>query len=78
KILAMLVKEGHFSHIGISECNADTLRKAHAVHPIAAVEIEISPFSYDHNQKNVLTAAAELGISVIAYSPLGRGLISGK
>ncbi|CAK5279735.1 unnamed protein product [Mycena citricolor] len=78
KTLATLVREGHFSHIGISECNADTLRKAHAVHPIAAVEIEISPFSYDHNQKKVLAAAAELGVSVIAYSPLGRGLIAGK
>ncbi|CAK5279795.1 unnamed protein product [Mycena citricolor] len=78
RILATLVKEGHFSHIGISECNADTLRKAHAVHPIAAVEIEISPFSYDHNQKKVLAAATELGVSVIAYSPLGHGLISGK
>ncbi|KAJ7159013.1 aldo/keto reductase [Mycena crocata] len=76
--LVTLVKEGKFAHIGLSECNADTLRKAHAVHPITAVEIEISPFSYEENQKKVIAAAAELGISVLAYSPLGRGLLTGK
>ncbi|KAJ7645830.1 aldo/keto reductase [Mycena rosella] len=76
--LVALVKEGKFSHIGLSECNADTLRKAHALHPVTAVEIEISPFSYEENQKKVIAAAAELGISVLAYSPLGRGFIAGK
>ncbi|KAJ7150916.1 aldo/keto reductase [Mycena crocata] len=76
--LSALVKEGKFSHIGLSECNADTLRKAHAVHPVAAVEIEISPFSYEENQKRVIDTAAELGISVCAYSPLGRGFLTGK
>ncbi|KAJ7451038.1 aldo/keto reductase [Mycena latifolia] len=76
--LVTLIKEGKFSHIGLSECNADTLRKAHAIHPVTAVEIEISPFSYEENQKKVIATAAELGISVLAYSPLGRGFIAGK
>ncbi|KAJ7724992.1 NADP-dependent oxidoreductase domain-containing protein [Mycena maculata] len=60
--LAALVKEGKISHIGLSECNADTLRKANAV----------------ENQKKVIATAAELGISVLAYSPLGRGILAGK
>jgi len=76
--LVTLIKEGKFSHIGLSECNADTLRKAHAIHPVTAVEIEVSPFSYEENQKKVIATAAELGISVIAYSPLGRGFLAGK
>ncbi|KAJ7451035.1 aldo/keto reductase [Mycena latifolia] len=76
--LVTLIKEGKFSHIGLSECNADTLRKAHAIYPVTAVEIEISPFSYEANQKKVIATAAELGISVLAYSPLGRGFIAGK
>ncbi|KAJ7652126.1 aldo/keto reductase [Mycena polygramma] len=78
KTLVTLVNEGKFSHIGLSECKAETLRKAHAIHPITAVEIEVSPFSYEENQKKVITTAAELGISVIAYSPLGRGVLGGN
>ncbi|KAJ7508514.1 aldo/keto reductase [Mycena galericulata] len=81
KTLSALVKEGKISHVGLSECNANTLRKAHAVYPVTAVEIEISPFSYEdseENQKKVIATAAELGISVIAYSPLGRGVLAGK
>ncbi|KAJ7455942.1 aldo/keto reductase [Mycena galericulata] len=78
KTLSALVKEGRISHIGLSECNAGTLRKAHAVYPVTAVEIEISPFSYEENQRKVIATAAELGISVIAYSPLGRGVLAGK
>lgn len=66
--MTALVKEGKFSHIGLSECSADTLRKAHAIHPVTAVEIEVSPFSYEENQKKVIATAAELGISVLAYS----------
>ncbi|KAJ7924334.1 aldo/keto reductase [Mycena leptocephala] len=76
--MTALVKEGKFSHIGLSECSADTLRKAHAIHPVTAVEIEVSPFSYEENQKKVIATAAELGISVLAYSPLGRGVLGGN
>jgi len=78
KTLSGLIKEGKFDHIGMSECKASTLRKGNAVHPITAVEIEISPWSYGDEVKDVIATSAELGISVIAYSPLGRGFLTGK
>ncbi|KAJ7836388.1 aldo/keto reductase [Mycena olivaceomarginata] len=74
--LAALVAEGQFAHVGLSECSAATLRRAHAVYPVTAVEIEVSPFSYEAEQRRVIAAAAELGVSVVAYSPLGRGFLS--
>ncbi|KAI0733041.1 aldo/keto reductase [Fomitopsis betulina] len=77
KTLAGLIKEGKFDHIGMSECRADTLRRAHAVHPIAAVEIEVSPWSYEEEVKKVIATSQELDIAVIAYSPLGRGFLTG-
>ncbi|KIK58186.1 hypothetical protein GYMLUDRAFT_45391 [Collybiopsis luxurians FD-317 M1] len=76
--LVTLVKEGKFSHIGLSECNANTLREANAIFPVSAVEIEVSPWSYDHNQKAVISTARELDITVVAYSPLGRGYLTGQ
>ncbi|KAJ7770976.1 aldo/keto reductase [Mycena maculata] len=76
--LVVLLKEGHFAHIGLSECSAKTLRKAHAIHPITAAEIEVSLWAYEAEQKAVIATAAELGISVIAYSPLGKGFLIGK
>jgi len=75
--LAKLVKEGKFDHIGMSECSAATLRRAHAVHPITAAEIEISLFSYEEETKKVIEAGKELGITVFGYSPIGRGILSG-
>ncbi|KAI0079967.1 aldo/keto reductase [Panus rudis PR-1116 ss-1] len=72
-----LVAEGHFDHIGISECSAATLRRAAKVAPIAAVEIEVSPWSYEEETKKVLETAKELDIAVVAYSPLGRGYLTG-
>ncbi|KZT07914.1 aldo/keto reductase [Laetiporus sulphureus 93-53] len=78
KTLAELVKEGKFSHIGLSECKAETLRRAHAVHPISIVEIEVSLWSYEEETKKVIAAAKELGIAVAAYSPLGRGFLTGS
>ncbi|KAJ6456161.1 aldo/keto reductase [Mycena sanguinolenta] len=78
RTLSALVAEGKFTHIGLSECNADTLRKAYAVHPVTAVEIEVSPFSFEAKTRAVIDTAAELGVSVIAYSPLGRGILTGK
>jgi len=77
-LLAQLIKEGKFDHIGLSECSAETLRRAHKVHPIAAVEIEVSLWSYEEETKKVIAAAEELGVAVIAYSPLGYGAITGK
>ncbi|KAF7790846.1 hypothetical protein EIP86_001803 [Pleurotus ostreatoroseus] len=75
--LVALIKEGLFDHIGMSECSAETLRRAHAVHPITAVEIEVSPWSYEEETKKVLATAQELDIAVAAYSPLGRGFLTG-
>ena len=67
-----LKNEGKFKYLGISECSADTLRRAHAVHPISALQIEYSPFALDieNPQIAVLKTARELGISIIAYSPI--------
>ncbi|KAK7463588.1 hypothetical protein VKT23_006934 [Stygiomarasmius scandens] len=76
--LAILIKEGKFDHIGLSECNANTLRKAHGVYPVTAAEIEVSPFEYGENQKQVIATATELNISVTAYSPLGHGFLTGQ
>jgi len=77
RTLAGFIKEGKFDHIGMSECKADTLRRAHAVHAIAAVEIEVSPWSYEDETKKVIAIAKELDIAVVAYSPLGRGVFTG-
>lgn len=66
--LAGFVKEGIIGYIGLSETAAATVRRAHAVHPIAAVEIEISPFVYEDEAKAVVEATKELGIAVVAYS----------
>ncbi|TFK29154.1 aldo/keto reductase [Coprinopsis marcescibilis] len=76
--LVVLQKEGKFDHIGLSEVKAETLRKAHAVHPIAAAEVEISPWSYEQRTKDLISTAKELGVAVIAYSPLGRGFLIGQ
>jgi len=76
--LSQLVKEGKFDYIGLSEVRADTLRRANAVHPIAVVEIEVSPFSYEEETKKVIAVAEELGVVLAAYSPLGRGFLTGQ
>jgi aryl-alcohol dehydrogenase-like predicted oxidoreductase len=78
--MAELVKEGKVKHIGLSEVSANTLRRAYAVHPIAAVQLEYSPFTLDIEDPKVgvLAAARELGVAIVAYSPLGRGLLTGR
>ncbi|KAI0724067.1 aldo/keto reductase [Fomitopsis betulina] len=78
KTLVVLINEGKFNHIGLSECSAATLRRAHAVHPITAVEIEVSPWSYEEETKKVIATAQELGVAVVAYAPLGRGFLTGQ
>ena len=75
--LAELVAEGKVRHIGLSEAAPDTIRRAHAVHPIAAVQSEYSLFSRDVEDA-VLPTLRELGIGLVAYSPLGRGFLSGR
>lgn len=73
-------REGKVKYLGLSECSADTLRRAHAVHPISALQVEYSPFTLDIEDPKIglMELAKELGIAVIAYSPLGRGLITGQ
>lgn len=75
--IAELVKAGYVKHIGLSEVSAKTLRRAHAVHPIAAVEIEFSLM--DRNiETELLPTARELGVAIVAYGVLSRGLIQSK
>ncbi|KAJ6462732.1 NADP-dependent oxidoreductase domain-containing protein [Mycena vitilis] len=78
--MAEFVKAGKVKHLGLSEVSADTLRRAHAVHPIAAVQVEYSPFTLDIEDPKIglLAAARELGVKIVAYSPLGRGLLTGQ
>ena len=72
-----LVKEGKVRGIGLSEVSAATLRKAHAVHPITAVQSEYSIWTRDPEDE-VLATCRELGIAFVAYSPLGRGFLTGQ
>jgi aryl-alcohol dehydrogenase-like predicted oxidoreductase len=74
--MAELVAAGKVRHLGLSECSADTLRRAVAVHPIAAVQSEYSLFSRDI-ERSVLPTMRELGVGLVAYSPLGRGFLTG-
>jgi aryl-alcohol dehydrogenase-like predicted oxidoreductase len=74
--LADLVAQGKIRHIGLSEVSADTLRRAHAVHPIAALQSEYSLWERGL-EAEVLPAARALGIAVVPYSPVGRGFLTG-
>ncbi|NFV78645.1 aldo/keto reductase [Magnetospirillum aberrantis] len=74
--MADLVKEGKVRALGLSEVSADTLRRAHAVHPISAVQSEYSLWTRDV-EAEVLPTCRELGVSLVAYSPLGRGMLTG-
>lgn len=78
--LSTFFRAGKVRYLGICECSATTLRRAHAVHPITAVQVEYSPFTLDIKEPkiNLLKTARELGIKIIAYSPLGRGLLTGQ
>ncbi|KAH8117321.1 aldo/keto reductase [Phellopilus nigrolimitatus] len=78
KILSGFVAEGKFDYIGMSECKAETLRRGNSVHPIAIAEIEVSPWSYTKEVKEVIATSKELGIIVCGYSPLGRGFLAGR
>ncbi|MFI9046313.1 aldo/keto reductase [Streptomyces sp. NPDC053427] len=74
--MAELVAEGKVKHLGLSEVTASELRAAQAVHPIAALQSEWSLFSRDI-EEGVVPAAAELGVGLVPYSPLGRGFLTG-
>lgn len=74
--MAELVKAGKVAHLGLSEASAQTIRRAHAVHPIAAVQTEYSLWSRDV-EAEILPTCRELGIALVPYSPLGRGFLTG-
>ncbi|MEA2298458.1 MAG: hypothetical protein QOF77_1394 [Solirubrobacteraceae bacterium] len=75
--MAELVAAGKVRHLGLSEAAAETIRRAHAVHPIAAVQTEYSLWTRDV-EPEILPTLRELGIALVAYSPLGRGFLSGR
>ena len=75
--MATLVGEGKVRYLGLSEASPATIRRAHAVHPITALQTEYSLWSRDPEQA-VLPAVRELGIGFVAYSPLGRGFLAGR
>jgi aryl-alcohol dehydrogenase-like predicted oxidoreductase len=75
--MANLVEEGKVRYLGLSEAAADTIRRAHAVHPIAALQTEYSLWTRDV-EGEILPTVRELGIGFVAYSPLGRGFFTGR
>jgi aryl-alcohol dehydrogenase-like predicted oxidoreductase len=75
--MAQLVKDGKVRYLGLSEASAQTIRRAHTVHPITAVQSEYSLWSREP-EDNVLATCRELGIGFVAYSPLGRGFLTGQ
>lgn len=74
--MAQLVKEGKVRYLGLSEASPASIRKAHAVHPIAALQSEYSILTRDVEQNDVLQTVRELGITFVPYSPLARGLVT--
>ncbi|MDE3031973.1 MAG: aldo/keto reductase [Acidobacteriota bacterium] len=76
--LSELVAAGKVRHLGISEAAPATLRRAHAVHPVTALQTEWSLWSRDVEDNDVLATVRELGVGFVAYSPLGRGFLSGN
>lgn len=75
--MAELVQEGKVRYIGLSEVASETIRRAHAVHPLTAVQTEYSLFERSVEEEGILDTIGALGIGFVAYSPLGRGFISG-
>lgn len=79
--MVKLKNEGKIKHFGISECSSTSLRRAHAVHPIAAVQVEYNPWDLaieNDDGTNLLATCRELGVATVAYSPLGRGILTGQ
>ena len=76
--LRELVEAGKIRHAGISEAAPETIRRAHAVQPVTAVQTEYSLWTRDPEDDGVLATCAELGIGFVAYSPIGRGFLSGQ
>ncbi|CAG7930787.1 unnamed protein product [Penicillium olsonii] len=79
KAMIQLKDAGKIKYLGLSECSAASLRRAHSIHPISAVQMEYSPFSLEIESSDykLLETCRDLGIALVAYSPLGRGMMSG-
>jgi len=75
--MSQLVAEGKIRHVGLSEMAPETLRRAHATHPVAAVQCEFSLWSRDP-EDDILPLCRELGVGLVPYSPLGRGFLTGQ
>ena len=73
-------REGKIRHLGLSDVSEATLRRAYAIHPIAAVQIEYSLFTLDAETtgSNILETCKELGVAIVAFSPIGRGILTGQ
>ncbi|KAI0136754.1 aldo/keto reductase [Xylariales sp. AK1849] len=81
KVLAELKEEGKIKYIGLSECSSSTLKRAHAIHAVTAVQIEYNPWTLDIEKSSgthLLKTCRELSVAIIAYSPLGRGFLTGR
>lgn len=81
EVMKQLLQEGKIKQIGISECSSTTLRRAHAVHPVTAVQVEYNPWDLDiENERgtNLMATCRELGVSIFAYSPFSRGMLTGR
>ncbi|WP_343556243.1 aldo/keto reductase [Sphingobacterium sp.] len=76
--MSELVKEGKVKYIGLSEVGSETIRKAHKIHPLTAVQSEYSLFERQIEELGILNTLNELGIGLVAYSPIGRGFLSGE
>jgi len=76
--MAELVHAGKVRHLGLSEAAPETIRRAHATHPITALQTEYSLWTRDVEENGVLSTVRELGIGFVAYSPLGRGFLTGR
>ena len=76
--MAELVKEGKTRFISLSECSAESLRRGSAVHPLASLQMEYSLFSRDAEEQGQIDASKELGLAMMAYAVLGRGMLSAQ
>jgi aryl-alcohol dehydrogenase-like predicted oxidoreductase len=76
--MAQLVREGKVRYLGLSEAGPETIRRAHAVHPVTALQSEYSLWSRETENDGVLSTVRKLGIGFVAYSPLGRGFLTGQ
>jgi aryl-alcohol dehydrogenase-like predicted oxidoreductase len=76
--LKSLIQQGKVKHFGLSEASAETIRRAHAVQPVTAVQSEYSLWTRDVEQNGVLATCEELGIGFVPFSPLGAGFLTGK